>query len=82
MKVKFLRSGIEAHSESKRGNFVFKEGEEMSGLSEATALQMKSDGNAEIISDDASEIEDEEVETEDEENDDEEKPKSKMPWSK
>lgn len=82
MKVKFLRSGTEAYSAPKRGNFVFTKGEEMSGLSEETALQMASDGNAEIISDDTSEIEDEEVETEDEENDDEEKPKSKMPWSK
>jgi hypothetical protein len=82
MKVKFLRNGTEAHIAPKRGNFVFTKGEEMSGLSEEIASQMVSDGNAEIISDDAPEVEDEEVETEDEENDDEEEPKSKMPWSK
>jgi hypothetical protein len=76
MKVKFLRSGIEAYSDPQLGNFVFKEGEEMSGLSEETALQMASDGNAKIISDDPQEVEAEE-EVED---DEEEKPKSKKPW--
>jgi hypothetical protein len=82
MKVKFLRSGTEAHSEPERGNFVFKEGEEMSGLSEKTALQMASDGNAEIINEGSQKVEAEEVEDEEVETSDDDEPKKKMPWSK
>jgi hypothetical protein len=94
MKVKFLRSGIEAHSDCQLGNFKFTEGENMSGLSEETAMQMKSDGNAEIIGEDdiaeeddaAEEAEDaaEEVENAEATEAAEEKVKAESikPWSK
>jgi hypothetical protein len=80
MKVKFLRSGIEAHSESKLGNFTFRKGEEMSGLSEETASQMASDGNAEIINELDDDPDEGTLDPDDEFKDDE--PKKKTPWGK
>jgi hypothetical protein len=81
MKVRFLRSGKQAHEEPGLAQFKFQEGETMSGLSEATATSMKESGNAEILGeDDIEEVE--EVEEEKIEDDEEEQPKSKMPWSK
>ena len=49
MKVKFLGSGRQAHAEPGRGNFEYKEGETMSGLSEATVKNMIASKQAEFV---------------------------------
>ncbi len=52
MKVKFLDSGRQAHLEVNMGQFEYKEGEVMSGLSEETAMSMKKAGHVEILGED------------------------------
>ena len=52
MKVKMLRDGRWAHDVVQRGQFDHKNGEIISGISEADAIKMKSAGAAEILGED------------------------------
>lgn len=61
MKVRFLKSGRQAHANVAKGQFDFVEGETME-LPEVDALVMKKAGSAEILHDDPAKEADKSVE--------------------